>query len=61
MGRIISKKEIRFALGYSNRKTFLDHLSKSGKRDLLPPFFWSKNNYFGNEITELESIFGKSF
>lgn len=61
MGRIISKKQIRYFLGYSNRKTFNSHLESSGLKRELPEFFWTKKTFFENEIQELELVFNLKF
>ncbi len=61
MGRIISKKQIRHFLGYSNRNTFIKHLENSGIKDKLPAFFWKKNTYFEAEIQALEEVFMRKF
>lgn len=61
MGRIISKKQIRFYLGYCSRKTFNQHLQNSGVKQKLPDFFWSKNTFYEAEIQQLEVIFNHKF
>lgn len=61
MGRIISKKQIRFYMGYSSRKTFNSHLESSGVKGKLPDFFWAKKTFFEEEIQILEQIFNLKF
>ncbi len=61
MGRIISKKQIRYFLGYSNRKTFNSHLESAGLKQKLPEFFWTKKTFFEDEIQQLELVFNLKF
>ena len=59
--RILSKKQLRNNLNYSSRKVFNEHLDRTGTRNQLPEWFNNQYNFYGEQITILEGIFGKQF
>ena len=58
---VLSKKQIRSSIGYSDRKTFNSHIAKSGIKKRLPAIWWNRYLFFEDELLQLELIFNHKF
>lgn len=54
---VLAKKQIRSIIGFSDRKTFNNHIAKAGIKEKLPAWYWIRYCFYDEEIIHLEGIF----